>query len=228
MSTLPINLSISRKAVDFIVMEEVSSIEYYNRALSHPTYPGGDSGVTIGIGYDLGYNSRQQIIADWRNRIKESDLQILLACSGLKKEDAKRMVSNSTVKSINIPYTEAWKVFVRNSLPRFAKNTLQIYPGLQELFPDAIGALVSMVFNRGNDISKRPNDAEDRRKEMRAIVPLVAAKDYSGIADQIDASKRLWVGKGMNGLVTRREKEASLVRNSMRQYSNDELLNISI
>ena len=66
-----------------------------------------------------------------------------------------------------------------------------------------------MVYNRGAKL-----DGESR-KEMKAIVDLVAKKDYEGIAEQIEKSKRLWEGKGLDGLVIRRESEADLVRDSM-------------
>jgi GH24 family phage-related lysozyme (muramidase) len=50
---------------------------------------------------------------------------------------------------------------------------------------------------------------------MKAIVELVAKKDYEGIAEEIERSKRLWEGKGLDGLVKRRESEADMVRDSM-------------
>jgi GH24 family phage-related lysozyme (muramidase) len=69
--------------------------------------------------------------------------------------------------------------------------------------------LVSVVYNRGNKLEG------DSRAEMRAIVDLIAKQDYEGIAEQIEKSKRLWEGKGLDGLVTRRESEADLIRESI-------------
>ena len=74
---------------------------------------------------------------------------------------------------------------------------------------DTKGALVSVVYNRGNKLEG------DSRAEMKAIVDLIAKQDYEGIAEQIEKSKRLWEGKGLDGLVKRRESEADLVRDSM-------------
>ena len=48
-----------------------------------------------------------------------------------------------------------------------------------------------------------------------SIANLIAKQDYEGIAEQIEKSKRLWEGKGLDGLVVRREAEADLVRDSM-------------
>jgi GH24 family phage-related lysozyme (muramidase) len=86
--------------------------------------------------------------------------------------------------------------------------TKSIYPELDSLNEDTRGALVSMIYNRGNKLDG------DRRKEMRAIVELVAKADYEGIADQIERSKRLWEN-GLDGLVKRREEEADLILNSL-------------
>jgi GH24 family phage-related lysozyme (muramidase) len=100
-------------------------------------------------------------------------------------------------------------VFVNKSLPKYYALTKAIYPELDTLNEDTRGALVSMIYNRGNKLDG------DRRKEMRAIVDLVAKADYEGIADQIERSKRLWENVGLDGLVKRREEEADLILNSL-------------
>lgn len=215
-------LILSKKSIDFIVQQEVSSVDYYNKRLIHPIWAKGDSGVTIGIGYDLGYNTRAKVIEDWRGRVKEAELELLCACAGAKGIAAKKLLDNSAaLRAVKVSYIDAYKVFIKASLPRYAKDTMEIYPDLKLLPPDAVGGLVGMVFNRGNSLSG------DRRKEMRAIVPLVKAKDLDGIAAQIEASKRLWVGKNLDGLLSRRDGEAKLVRNSTRNYSEDELISIA-
>jgi GH24 family phage-related lysozyme (muramidase) len=113
------------------------------------------------------------------------------------------------VMNVRIPYLAAYEVFIKCQLPRYYKLTKDIYPELETLNEDTQGALVSMVFNRGNKLEG------DSRKEMKAIVNLVAKQDYEGIAEQVEASKRLWEGKKMEGLVTRREAESDLIRDSI-------------
>jgi GH24 family phage-related lysozyme (muramidase) len=46
---------------------------------------------------------------------------------------------------------------------------------------------------------------------MRNIRVLVPKKDYKGIAEELRKMKRIWEGKGLDGLLTRREAEAKLV-----------------
>jgi len=53
---------------------------------------------------------------------------------------------------------------------------------------------------------------------MKAIVNLVAAGDLAGIATQVRAMKRLWVGIGLDGLLKRRDKGATLVARADREY----------
>ena len=208
---------ISKKAINLIISEEVSSQKNYEKKLMGIIWPGGESGATIGIGYDLGYVTAEEIERDWRYEIGSSQVAILKMFAGLRGEKAKRAVQlNMVSKQVQIPFASATNVFIKTSLKKFGRSANTIYPGLDKLFPDAIGGIVSMVYNRGTKLEG------ERRTEMKAIVPLVAAQDYDGIAEQIEASKRLWD----NGLVQRRIKEAALVKNSNRQYSNDELIEV--
>lgn len=208
---------VSKKAIDFIIAEEVSSPAVYNKKYFGLSWPGGDSGVTIGIGYDLGYQSSQSIENDWIKEIGAYQVSILQMFAGLRGDKAKlAKLGNKLASAISIPYTAAYNVFIKRSLPAYAKRALVIYPGLDELTPDAAGAIVSLVYNRGNSLTG------ERRTEMKAMVPLIAAKDYAGIAFQLDKMKRLW----NNGLVARREKEAAMVKSSLRQYAQDDLIEL--
>ena len=199
---------ISKKSIDFIIQHEVGGRAYYEKALQKPTYPGGESGVTIGFGYDLGYNTEKQFLADWKSSLPVGSLNLLKPVLGLKADKAKEALKGD-ILNIRISYNSAYDVFVKCSVPRFYALTKSIYPQLEELNEDTQGALVSMVFNRGASIKG------ESRVEMAAIVPLVAKKDYHGIAEEIEKSKRLWEHKGLDGLVIRREAEADLIRNSI-------------
>lgn len=201
-------IMISKRSIDLIIQHEVGSRTYYEKALQKPTYPGGESGITIGFGYDLGYNTEKQFLLDWSDKINPNWLTPLRRVIGLKGTQVKGMLKGE-ILNVRIPYNTAYEVFVKSSLPRYYAMTKKIYPGLELLNEDTQGALVSMVFNRGASLEG------DSRKEMKAIVDLVAKQDYEGIADQIEASKRLWEGKKMEGLVVRREAESDLVRDSI-------------
>jgi GH24 family phage-related lysozyme (muramidase) len=199
---------ISKKATDLIIQHEVGGRAYYDKKLQAPIWAGGESGVTIGMGYDLGFNSDKQFMADWSGVINLNFINALRPTIGIKGPQAKAMLKGE-ILNVRIPYNTAYEVFVKSSLPRYYAMTKKIYPNMDLLNEDTKGALVSVVYNRGNKLEG------DSRAEMRAIVDLIAKQDYEGIAEQIEKSKRLWEGKGLDGLVTRRESEADLVRDSM-------------
>lgn len=195
---------LSDRAYNLILKYEVGGGEaYYNKALKNPCYPGGASGVTIGIGYDLGYNTKAQYANDWKSLLSERDFSRLEACVGAKGEYAKQLVRN--VKDIEVSWEAASIVFNKETLPRFIKETLKAFPGADTLHPDAFGALVSIVFNRGASVTG------DSRREMANIRTLIPSKNYKKIAQEIRNMKRLWIGKGLDGLLKRRDEEASIV-----------------
>ena len=199
---------ISRKALELIIKFEIGSISYYNRILQRPNWPRGNSGITIGIGADLGYTTEKQFLLDWSGKLNLNYINALRPVVGLKGDQAKVMLKGE-ILNVKVPYVVAYEVFVKSSLPRYYAMTKAIYPELDSLNEDTRGALVSMVYNRGNKIEG------DTRKEMKAIVELVAKADYEGIAEEIEKSKRLWENLKLEGLVTRREAEADLIRDSI-------------
>jgi GH24 family phage-related lysozyme (muramidase) len=52
----------------------------------------------------------------------------------------------------------------------------------------------------------------ERRSEMLNIRNLVPSKNYKAIAQEIIDMKRLWYGKGLDGLLKRRDEEAALIK----------------
>ncbi|MEK6245256.1 MAG: hypothetical protein AABM33_12255 [Pseudomonadota bacterium] len=173
-------------------------------------WPGGDSGITIGIGYDLGYVTVDQFESDWGERLQPGVRARLTDAVGLRAVRAKHRAPQ--LKDIRIRRAPAEEVFVQRTIPLYTVRTAQAFPGFEALPLDVQGALVSLVYNRG--ASMVDDSPEDRRREMRAVRDAVAAGDLEKIADQLLAMKRLWVGKGLAGLLTRREAEAALVESA--------------
>jgi hypothetical protein len=173
---------------------------YYRSHLARPTWPGAASGVTVGIGYDLGYNSPPVILSDWA---AVPPAPRLAAVSGIRGRPA--AAEAARLRDILIPWAAAEDVFARVTLARYYGLACRTYPGLDRLAPPAQWALVSLVFNRGSSL------AGPRRAEMRRIRALVPRADYRAIAAEIRAMKRHWRGQGVDGLIARREAEAQLV-----------------
>ncbi len=212
------SLTLSKKGFDQLINHEISSPQYYNLRLQKPVWPGGGSGVTIGIGYDLGYNRKSQIQRDWSPYLSDKELQLLISVAGRKGNDAKKILKS--VRYIRIPYQVAATVFSESTLPHYAKAAHKTYKGIDKLLPDAQAAIVSLVYNRGTRLSG------SKRKEMKAIQALVKQQKYDEIADQIVSMKRLWEGTGLNGLLKRRDDEAKLVRNAKKRYSWKDLIRV--
>jgi GH24 family phage-related lysozyme (muramidase) len=55
----------------------------------------------------------------------------------------------------------------------------------------------------------------DSRREMRAVRDAVANGDLQEIANQLRSMKRIWEGKGLDGLLRRRDAEADLVESAI-------------
>ena len=212
------NLVVSRKGLDQLMHFEISSESYYRNRLSRPIWPRGASGITIGVGYDLGYNSKAQIRRDWGGRLSDVELEELVNVAGKKGEQAEDALSS--VRHIRIPLEAAKQVFFTSAIPEFAHRTREAYPGIRELTADAQTMLLSLVYNRGTRMSG------SRRKEMKAIQPLVINKDLDGIAEQIRAMKRLWDISVLPGLHIRRDDEAYMIANARREYDPSELISV--
>lgn len=187
---------IPQRAIDLILEEE---------GVDQPArWPGEESGITLGYGYDLGYE--KNFADDWAGHISSGYIARLIAAMG-KTGPAARAIA-VRFHDIKIAKEDALAVFMKATLPHYEQETLHVFPGLDRL-PDLVrGALVSLVFNRGTDMVGRP---PDRRAEMRVIRDAVRVGDLPMIAAQLRSMKRLWIGKGVNGLLVRRENEAKLV-----------------
>ena len=211
-------LTVSSKSLAAVVEFEISSPKYYEKHLARPVWPGGESGVTIGIGYDLGTVTTNEFALDWRAYLPAADVAALSKVVGRQGDQARNALAS--VKSVVVTFDVAEKVFYLTTLPKFAIDTRQLYPGTEKLPPDAAGALVSLVYNRGTRLKG------DTRKEMRAIRALVRNIDLTGIAAQLRSMERLWDPDKLPGLIARREAEAVLVEQAMRPYLPDELVRI--
>lgn len=212
------SLVVSRKGLAQIVQFEISSEANYRRRLSRPLWPKGASGITIGIGYDLGYTPKDEISDDWRGKIADFDLDELVEVGGLKGEAAERALP--LVEHIRIPMEAAKDVFYTSTLPKYAGLTRNAYPGVEDLPADAQAMVLSLVFNRGTSM------AGSGRREMKALQPLVAAQDLNGIAEEIRAMKRLWDPAILRGLHVRRDKEAEMVAHARMEYEPAELCRV--
>jgi hypothetical protein len=215
-ANVPFSLEVSRAGLDLLVAFEVTSLAFYEKKLRRPVWPGGESGVTIGIGYDIGMTSARQIERDWRGRLADEAVDRLLTAQGIAGIRAKRLARE--LSDVEVPFGIAETVFYRCTVPQFARRTLDVYPGVDELPPDAQAMVLSLIYNRGTRLSG------PRRRHMAALKPLIARGDLDAIAGQFELMTELW--PDLPGLCARRRKEAAMIRSADRPYSADEIVRV--
>ncbi len=81
------------RGVVFIAMEEIGSRRSYDQTYRRPSWPGGESGITIGIGYDLRFASLAAFQTDWQAGLSAESSAALLPWLG-KRATVGRMPPN--------------------------------------------------------------------------------------------------------------------------------------
>ena len=206
---------LSKKSLELILEFEVGGGEnYYNKFLKNPAWPEGQSGVTIGVGYDLGYVNKTEFSEDWKGLPKET-FDRLYKVVGIKGYNAKNLIRG--LKDITIPWELSLQVFTNKTVTKFWNLTRDTFPNFDKMPEDAKGGLVSLVFNRGAALEG------DRRREMKLIrdgMKLVSNYDQKAltfIANQIRNMKRIWIsGSIEKGMSRRRDAEAKIIEESLK------------
>lgn len=209
--TQPIN-QLPQAAQDLITDAEVSSVasdhSYYDRHYQKPTWPQGDSGVTIGIGVDLGFETGEFTKTSWSDYLDGDDVASLQTCNGVSGKAAKALCA--TMQDITIPWLTAASEFNVYEVPNYWSLTRRTFPGFDNLRLNAQGALVSLVYNRGSSLSG------PSRVDMRTIRDAVKTKDYDAMAEaethMLVTCGNSWRNAGIyDGMKTRRTSEANLI-----------------
>lgn len=209
----PSDRKISDDGIKLIVAFEVTGRSRYEQLYQRPIWPRGSSGVTIGIGYDVGYVTTAWLREDWRHILSEDQLTLLEQACGIKGKPAADVALRLDV--IRIGWEDAYKQFTMNSLPRFTAETLAALPNADKLSDDCLAALVSLDYNRGPSFK----NTGDRYREMRAIRLHMVNEEYDRIPGELRSMSRLWRGSDVSGLVTRRELEAALFEKGLTSVS---------
>ena len=199
--------ALTAAGVTFIGREEVASPGLYRRTYCRPTWPGGESGVTIGIGYDLRFVDEARLRADWAGALSDADVALLRPV--LKLQGSAALAAHC--HDVDLPLAAAVSAFIARGLPRALTDARSIYPQIDALSPARRTALASLVYNRGTRLTDN-DPAREERREMRAIQALLAANQPDAVAEPFDAMARLWDPQAQGGLVARRHREATLWR----------------
>lgn len=199
---------ISDAAFAAIIGFEVSSQQRYEARYRRPIWPEGRSGVTIGIGYDLGQQKAATIEADWRDQLPASMLAAAKRCAGVTGAPA-RQLAKDVAAAIDVPWPMALAVHRDKVLPRFVGLVERSLDNVAELSGDSLGALVSLTFNRGASYKL---DGE-RYREMRKIRIAMRNREFSAIPGHIRDMQ--WIWPDSEGLKARRRAEADLFQRGL-------------
>lgn len=192
---------------DLIVRWEVGSEAQYTRRYQSPIWPGGASGLTWGLGYDGGHQPEHIIERDWASH---PHAQRLGDSAGVTGTAAKALVPQ--YRDVIVKWALATEVFDSSSAPRYMRLARQAYgPGFDRAPMPVRCALSSETYNRG------PGMTGDRRKERREIRDVCLSADpvdVACVAQQLEASCRVWANDNQNGkgLCSRRQDEARVAR----------------
>ena len=196
---------ISDQARDLVIVQEIGSRRQYEHAYAWPLWPGGASGVTVGIGYDIGYVDSAGLHRDWQGEIPASQIDRLTECCGVSHGSAQRLAPR--FRDIIVPWDAAMDVFRRRNMPEYGRRVLGAFRKSEGLHQHCFGALFSLVYNCGASMTDRqPGD----RQEFRNIRDHLISGDVKRIPAEFRSMKRRWEGTTLTGLIKRREAEARL------------------
>jgi len=196
---------ISRLASDLIIACEVTSQTVYESRYEAPVWPQGESGITIGIGYDVGYVTPADLSEDWGEYVGDGVVELLSDACGVTGTGAGALLDR--FKTVRVSWYVAQSQYVDQIRPRYVGATEYALPNTSDLSSDCLGALVSLVYNRGASFDL----SGPRYEEMRKIKALMASKHFRDIPAEIRRMKRLWTSEpNRRGLLLRRDAEAAL------------------
>lgn len=186
-----------------------------NEGLDQPyLHPGGDSGITIGVGDDLGYQGLDEFTKKWQSRLAPADFKLLTTALGIHGLKAAQIARN--FRGIKIERAPAVEVFREFDIPNYVTQTKKGFPGVELLCANAFGAMVSLVFNRGaSTIGSRRTEMANIKLVLSKASSPAGSETYKAVARELRNMKRLWIGQGLDGLITRREAEAKLVESCL-------------
>lgn len=193
------------KASDFLLRAE--------GAPDHPYWPGGKSGITIGVGWDLGYHTVADLRESWHELDAEA-LGHLEKAVGKRGSEAHAMLAGLSTAAV--PRSLSLEVLNASLKNEYRPLVIRLFPGADRLPVEAQVVLISLVFNRGDSLGRDPDwltaTQLDRRWEMRKMRDDVKRVDMYAMYAHLGIMKRLWEVPNQRGLRIRRRDEQALIR----------------
>jgi hypothetical protein len=137
-----------------VIQQTVDFLVEHEKVPAHPYWPGGLSGITIGVGWDIGQHTKEDLAAAW-SKLPPNDIELLQRASKKTRAAASQLLPQ--VKTVAIPHDLAMDVLVQMIRESYYPTTAKVFPGLELLPTEAQVALTSVVFNRGAAMGSDPD-----------------------------------------------------------------------
>jgi hypothetical protein len=203
------DITIPEQAVQLIIAQEVGGRAYFDKFhLEHLIYPGGKSGPTFGMGYDIGQLSndsrgRKNLRDDWEGLLSDNDLEQLSKGLALTGPAAQQFSKDN--RNIVVDYEIGNRQLRERMLPYLIGDIFDTLKSkIENLPPACLGALCSLAYNRGVTFTASGKNYE----EMRNIAFDLANNNAAAVPGELLAMRRLW--PKTSGLYARREIEAKM------------------
>lgn len=190
--------------MELVVRWEIGSPDQYVRKYQGVICPGGGSGPTIGIGYDLGTQTPAEIRAAWGWHPAIEELVTASGQVGPERCAAWR----AGHRGVRVSYDDALRVFATHDWPRYVAMAARAYRhGWDGLTMSHQSGLAGNGYNRGFSF------VGSRKAEMRVVRDTCVPQNLATCtAAQLRASCRVWEGTPLyDGLCARRRAEAAFV-----------------
>lgn len=195
----PVHLSLSRRGMDFIYAIETGALPSDNdgtgsKETKQLHWPKGESGVTLGPGYDMRDRTPETIQSHMEEiGMDKATAKILSGGASLTGSAAKKFVADkrSSVKDLSLAQELALLRLIAPHYERFVKKWVKI-----DLLQSEYDALVCFTYNPG-----------------ASIVPVTRAINEGEVAKAMSIIRSRVPPKGADnyaGLVKRREREVAL------------------
>jgi len=166
-----------------------------------PYWPGGESGVTLDPGFDLGYTTEEKLRGYYKGIFTAEGLTLLVKCLGVKGDKAAGLLINKPLLALTITRAQADGVFPwiadsywEQACTRFP--TLRGAPGCVQ------AAVLSLCYNRGAS-----------NKDLNVLLEPMKGLYWTKVADTIGAMQQ---DHKLEGIRKRRRQEAEYIRTNLK------------
>ena len=164
--------------------------------VGQPYWPGGDSGVTLDPGVDVGHADPELVNDLYRDMITVEQAAALLGCQGVFGTDAKAKLVEPAIAGIRVSFSQATSLMPVSAEP-YWDAIRKRFPSLDGAPPNVQTALLSIAYNRG------PNNSH-----LHVLKESLGNRDWRAAAGVIGEMQQ---NHQLLGIRRRRKLEAQLI-----------------